>query len=118
MVVASVVIAACAGQTTGAGGGGAGGDACNGPGHYEVGKEGGYKPCCAGLNEVVQQILAHDTNGTPTCIDAVGVRNSVCIAGTCGDGMCEVEEDVPCGCPQDCGDIAFTDAGSTDAGTN
>lgn len=49
------------------------------------------------------------------CDQPVGFRNYVCVEGRCGDGRCEVPEQAPCGCPQDCASAVWQ---STDAGTD
>jgi len=78
-------------------------EACHGVGHYEVGKEGGYLPCCANLREVFQLVAGE--RGDPherVCDEPIGHRNYACIEGSCGDGRCEAPEALACGCPQDC----------------
>lgn len=101
---------------TAVGGGNAGSDpdgqpaeACRGAGHYESGKEGSYLPCCDGLTEVFQQKAAYDGDGNPVCSDPP-LRVYACVAGECGDGVCEVGEDKPCGCVQDCPGAIWEDA--------
>jgi hypothetical protein len=101
-------------DTAGAGGtgasGGAGGTAgtgssngdCNPVGRYEVGKEGGYRPCCAGLNEIsTLSLLTSDSN---LVCDQLPLNTFACIEGTCGDGTCE-ENEKACGCAGDCPDV-------------
>ena len=73
---------------------------CRGSGNYQVGKEGGYQPCCAGLREVFQQSFA-EVNGAPGCWEPP-LRVYACVQGSCGDGRCEEPEAVPCGCALDC----------------
>jgi cytochrome c553 len=91
------------------------GGVCHGVGHYQVGKEGGYLPCCAGLHEALQQ-EAGETGDTREriCSDSVVHRNYVCVEGTCGDGRCEAPESIACGCPKDCPSAVWQ---GTDAGT-
>jgi hypothetical protein len=91
-----------------AGVGGAGGtsgssDDCRPLGRYEVGKEGGYLPCCAGLNEITRGSLLADGDGKLVC-QQLPLNTYACIEGTCGDGTCE-EDEKACGCAQDCPDV-------------
>jgi hypothetical protein len=75
---------------------------CRGPGHYQSGKEGSYRPCCAGLTEVFHLYPAHTSpDNAPICTE-VPLRVYACVRGTCGDGVCEEGEDVRCGCVADC----------------
>jgi hypothetical protein len=77
--------------------------ACRSIGHYEVGKEGGYLPCCAGLHEELQQVASERGDAHErVCEGPAGYRNYVCVEGSCGDGRCETPEQARCGCPQDC----------------
>jgi hypothetical protein len=85
---------------------------CRGPGHYQSGKEGSYRPCCAGLTEVFHQYPAYGENRTPICTD-VPLRVYACVAGVCGDGICEAGEAVACGCVSDCPQAQW---GAPDAG--
>jgi hypothetical protein len=89
--------------TAGAGGTGGSSGSCNPLGRYEVGKEGGYLPCCAGLNEISRGSLLEDGQGRLVC-QQLPLNTYACIEGTCGDGRCEEEEKV-CGCAQDCPDV-------------
>jgi hypothetical protein len=75
---------------------------CRGPGHYEAGKEGSYLPCCDGLREVAQLSPTRDDGNAPICNDGAPLRVYACVQGSCGDGVCEVGEDVACGCVDDC----------------
>ncbi|HET8935285.1 MAG TPA: hypothetical protein VFN67_17675 [Polyangiales bacterium] len=75
-------------------------DDCRGPGRYEAGKEGSYKPCCAGLHEV--QTRRYDASSL-TCLD-LPLRQYACVKGDCWDGVCEAGEQDPCGCAIDCPD--------------
>lgn len=79
---------------------------CRGPGNYQAGKEGSYRPCCEGLNEVFQELPATDDRGARVCI-APPLRVYACVEGRCGDGRCEEPEAVPCGCAADCPDAAL-----------
>lgn len=75
---------------------------CNPVGDYEVGKEGGYKPCCPGLREVFHQRPGQGENNAPICWDPP-LRSSQCIQGRCGDGVCQPQEAEVCGrCTLDC----------------
>jgi hypothetical protein len=92
----------------GIGNGGSGGTSssngdCHLVGRYETGKEGGYLPCCAGLNEIFTLSLVEGEGGTPAC-QQLPLRTYACIQGTCGDGVCE-DPERSCGCLQDCGDV-------------
>ena len=89
-------------------------DDCRGPGRYEAGKEGSYRPCCAGLTEVLYGKPA-TSNAGPTC-DHPPLRVYACVRGTCGDGICEAGEAPACGCVADCPDAAWGpgDAGAGD----
>lgn len=73
---------------------------CRGPGRYEAGKEGSYKPCCEGLHEV--QTRRFDSSSL-NCLE-LPLRQYACVKGDCWDGVCEVGEQDPCGCPIDCPD--------------
>jgi hypothetical protein len=86
----------------GAGGSGSGG-ACRPLGSYEVGKEGGYLPCCAGLTEISRRSLVQEGDGKLTC-EQLELNTYACITGTCGDGTCE-EDEKGCGCAEDCPDV-------------
>jgi hypothetical protein len=70
-------------------------------GRYEVGKEGGYKPCCPGLRQL-QTLSEAYVNGesTPSCVQEP-LNSFSCIQGLCGDGICE-DAEAPCGCGVDC----------------
>lgn len=85
---------------------------CRGQGHYEAGKEGSYLPCCEGLTEVAQLSPAEGDDG-PVCTD-LPLRVYACVEGTCGDGICEVGEDVRCGCVDDCPGAAWGNWGSAE----
>ena len=76
------------------------GPGCRAVGSYEVGKEGGYLPCCPGLNEISILSEAEDENGERVCTQ-LPINAYACIVGTCGDGTCEAQE-IPCGCETDC----------------
>lgn len=92
-----------------------GAEDCHGPGHYEAGKGGEYRPCCEGLTEVLQLGAAEGDDG-PACVD-LPLRIYACVEGTCGDGVCEVGENVRCGCANDCPDAAWGDPAPTATGT-
>jgi hypothetical protein len=99
-------------------------DDCRGPGRYEAGKEGSYRPCCAGLREVFYLTSASTADGTKSCV-AVPLRVYACVQGRCGDGVCEVGEAEACGCVADCPSAAWGDvptgevgASGADAGTD
>ena len=93
-------------------------DGCRGPGRYEAGKEGSYRPCCPGLTEVFYQKAGHSGDGRRIC-DSPPLRVYACVQGTCGDGICEAGEAPACGCVTDCPGAAWEeppDAGMSDAG--
>jgi hypothetical protein len=74
---------------------------CRGPGRYEAGKEGSYRPCCDGLVEVPYPSAAHGAGNVRICwMPPLNVY--ACVKGRCGDGICEVGESAPCGCVADC----------------
>jgi hypothetical protein len=83
---------------------------CRGPGRYEAGKEGSYRPCCAGLREVLYKKAAYGTDPSgqdiPICAD-FPERVYACVRGTCGDGICEEGESPACGCLADCPNAAW-----------
>ncbi len=89
---------------------------CRGPGRYEVGKEGGYLPCCAGLREVFYLTSGATADGTKVCV-AVPLRVYACVQGRCGDGVCEVGEADACGCVADCPSAAWGDVPTGEVGT-
>ncbi len=70
---------------------------CREAGRYEVGKEGGYLPCCAGLNQIS---TLSEVTGDRFCTQ-LPLNTYACIVGTCGDGICEAQE-MGCGCEIDC----------------
>ena len=81
---------------------------CLSIGRYQAGKgaEGTtYVPCCAGLTEIGAMYAAKDAAGADICTYSLA-REYACIAGTCGDGVCEEPEN-SCGCPNDCGGPPF-----------
>lgn len=73
---------------------------CRDVGSYQVGKEGGYLPCCPGLQELQTPVEVTDENGALTCA-AVPANSYSCLRGVCGDGTCESNE-TRCSCPADC----------------
>jgi hypothetical protein len=74
---------------------------CRGPGRYEAGKEGSYRPCCDGLTEVGYASAAYTGADVRICW-MPPLRVYACVKGSCGDGICEVGEAAPCGCVADC----------------
>ena len=93
--------------------GSGGRDDCRGPGRYESGKEGSYRPCCEGLTEVPVGKMGYSGSSSdalqPVCGGHPPLRVYACVRGTCGDGICEEEGEAPaCGCVQDCPQAAFT----------
>jgi hypothetical protein len=76
-------------------------DDCRGPGAYEAGKEGSYRPCCPGLTEVFHKGAVYADNRVPVCAE-LPLRIYACVRGECGDGICEVGESRRCGCVLDC----------------
>lgn len=90
---------------------------CHGPGRYEAGKNGEYRPCCPGLRETFYQLAAYGEGGTNICASPP-LRVYACVEGRCGDGVCEVGEAEKCGCAADCpsavwGDVPTGELGST-----
>jgi hypothetical protein len=71
-------------------------------GRYEVGKEGGYLPCCPGLTQLSTWLEATSGGGDRVCT-TFPVNSYACIEGSCGDGICEAPE-APCACGVDCPD--------------
>lgn len=90
---------------------------CRGPGRYESGKEGSYRPCCSGLKEVSYGKPGYVFgDGTAKICDHPPLRVYACVSGKCGDGICEAGEAPACGCVQDCPEAAWesqVDAGSS-----
>lgn len=93
------------------------GSDCRGPGRYESGKEGSYRPCCDGLTEVPVAKSAYAGTATdpnarePVCTSDLPLNVYACVRGTCGDGVCEEEGEAPaCGCVEDCPQAAFARA--------
>ena len=83
-------------------GGGDSGEDCRGYGRYEVGKEGGYRPCCPELTQIATLTAAYGPGAVVVeCQEAI-VNTYACIEGACGDGVCEGPEE-DCGCIADCG---------------
>jgi len=89
--------------------------ACRGPGNYEVGKEGGYEPCCSGLREVFQSSSGYADGNVKACWQPP-LRVYACIEGHCGDGRCEDPEGVACGCALDCPRAIWSDEDAGVAG--
>lgn len=100
ILMSSLVVVACAMETPAkpGGQGAAGQDDCRGPGRYEAGKEGSYKPCCEGLHEIPTRRYDQSSRN---CLD-LPLRQYACVKGECWDRICEVGEQDPCGCPIDC----------------
>ena len=73
-------------------------DECRGPGRYESGKEGSYRPCCKGLKEVFYGKPGYSGDGTVKTCDHPPLRVYACVRGECGDGTCEAGEAPSCGC--------------------
>jgi hypothetical protein len=94
---------------------------CRGPGRYESGKEGTYRPCCAGLHEVLYGKPGYTGDGTVKICDYPPLHVYACVSGKCGDGICEAGEAAACGCVQDCPQAAWNvssdDRSQVDAGT-
>jgi hypothetical protein len=88
--------------------------ACRGPGRYTSGKAGGYLPCCEGLNEVFYGLPGESGENNARTCDAPPLRVYACVAGECGDGLCEPGEAPACGCVEDCPQAAWED--TEDAG--
>lgn len=86
---------------------------CFGPGIYAAGKEGEYRPCCEGLNEV--SILTAAYAGADLEHECVQDTSYACLAGRCGDGECELAESIVCACPADCPSAVW---GPGDAGVD
>lgn len=82
--------------------GNASGD-CNPVGQYQVGKEGGYKPCCPGLTQLHTLLEGYIGDESTTSCWQPPANTFACIQGTCGDGICE-DAEAPCGCGVDCPD--------------
>lgn len=97
----SALIGACSGATTGSGAGSSS-DCSPVNGRYQRGKGGGAPACCAGLREQSLPMRATAEDGSPICTQPPGHAEFTCVRGTCGDGVCEPGEDVPCGCAADC----------------
>jgi len=97
-----LVLSSCGGSGDDPSNAGIGPDAdCRPVGRYQAGKEGSYRPCCAGLTELVTETLG-DVNDELSCSQAPH-REYACLEGYCGDGICE-EAEAPCGCGVDCPD--------------
>jgi hypothetical protein len=71
-------------------------DACNEPGNYSD-----AMPCCPGLRAVAQRSKVFGDDSLGSCVDGP-LQLHACIEGSCGDGRCEPEEAVACGCALDC----------------
>jgi hypothetical protein len=100
---------------------GGGPNECRGPGRYESGKEGSYKPCCEGLQEVSYGKPSYAGDGKLKTCDHPPLRVYACVRGQCGDGICEEGEAAACGCVEDCPQAAWDQAdvaSQPDAGSN
>jgi len=91
-----------AGSSTGGASDGVPGVDCRPVGRYQVGKVGGYLPCCPGLTQLSTWVEETGGNGLRAC-EQVEVNSYSCISGSCGDGICE-DAEAPCGCGVDCPD--------------
>jgi hypothetical protein len=89
---------------------------CFGPGNYEAEKEGGYRPCCEGLNQAQVKVAAGygADSSQHECVQEPA-NTYVCIEGRCGDGVCEAPESIACACPTDCPSAVW---GPGDAGVD
>jgi hypothetical protein len=74
---------------------------CAQAGIYSRGKEGGPS-CCPGFNEYSRTAEFETGPGEVSCADPIGHAEFGCIEGSCGDGVCELGEEGPCGCIVDC----------------
>jgi hypothetical protein len=54
----------------------------------------------------VFQLSPSQSEQGPVCFPQL-LRVSACVKGTCGDGVCEVGENVKCGCDADCPDAKW-----------
>jgi hypothetical protein len=97
----SAVATSSAAATTSASPASSGGVPCSSPGHYERGKGSSVPDCCMGLTQVYFDSSA-EVNGVRQCVQPAGHVNFACVVGICGDGVCEVGENVACGCAADC----------------
>jgi hypothetical protein len=124
VLLSAITGAGCKESTVATGGPSEGGVAldageCRGPGRYEAGKEGSYRPCCAGLTEVPYLKPAYEGPGLVPVCTSFPLRVYACVRGTCGDGICEEGEAPACGCVADCPSARFgtPDAAATDVAT-
>jgi hypothetical protein len=74
---------------------------CSPPGNYSRGTLDTVPGCCPGLHKVEQRARVFSDDSSSTCAYSP-VRLFSCIEGFCGDGLCEPEEAVACGCALDC----------------
>jgi hypothetical protein len=74
---------------------------CSPPGNYSRGTADTVQGCCPGLHKVEQRARVFSDDSSSTCAYSP-VRLFACIEGFCGDGLCEPEEAVACGCALDC----------------
>jgi hypothetical protein len=81
------------------------GQDCRAVGRYAVGKEGGYLPCCPGLTQISTRLEATNGDGELVCAE-FPVNSYACLAGSCGDGICEPAE-ASCACGVDCPDSVW-----------
>ncbi len=88
---------------------------CRGPGRYQAGKEGSYRPCCPGLREVFYTGSAYAEGGAKVCVQ-LPLRIYACIQGRCGDGVCETGEAEACGCVADCPSAIWGDVPTGEVG--
>lgn len=66
-----------------------------------AGNYSGSGACCSGLHRVEQRARVFSDDSSSSCAYSP-VRLFACIEGSCGDGLCEPEEAVACGCALDC----------------
>ena len=88
---------------SGCGGGGKG--ACLPAGSYPISTDDPAQACCSGLTRLDVGSAGYLDSALTMriCSPAQGTdRTYGCLMGTCGDGICEGAEAVPCGCPADC----------------
>lgn len=94
-----------AGSAAAANSGGTNGE-CWGPGIHGYGKGSSRHPCCSPFHEFYLESANHDMSGARVCQPPI--EGTVgCVNGTCGDGICEIGEDVACGCTADCPGAAW-----------
>ena len=80
---------------------------CRGPGIYGYGKGNLRKPCCAGYHQYFFSSPGYDGTNHKSCFDGPDGGTYACLAGECGDGLCEDAESKACGCVDDCPSAAW-----------